>query len=176
MRRMSVLVLLMLLLGKTDTVHPRQERELFYAWALQQPHSVEVNVRYRFPAWIPAMLDNRFLVPGQHWVTMEVSAYNSLPEQTDDSPFIAADGSSVCDGCVASNIFAFGTIIRLPGLTGGKKYRVNDRMNPRYRLDAVWGTGYLDVWMEHKRDAIVFGRRQGVLVEIVHNPHGDTIM
>ena len=174
MRHMSVLVLLLLLLGKTDIVNPHQEREIFYAWALEQPAHVDVKVRYNF-ALISAMLDERFLFPNQRWVTMEVSAYNSVPGQTDDSPFITANNTRVRWGIVATNILPFNTVVRIPALYGDMEFVVTDRMNTRYGVDGEKWNGYLDVWMEEVPKAWAFGRNHDILVEIVRNPNTDTI-
>lgn len=92
-------------------------------------------------------------------VYMEASAYNSLPEQTDGSPYSTAIGSLTRFGVIASNYFPIGTRIRLPDQFGDQEFRVEDRMNPRYHKT-------LDVWMADKADAKQFGRRY-VKVEVV---------
>ena len=79
-----------------------------------------------------------------------VSAYNSLPEQTDDTPFITASGTRTRDGVVAANFLAIGTIVRFPEIFGDKEFIVEDRMNARYYYRA-------DIWMEHYSDARQFG-------------------
>ena len=173
MRRISILVLLMFLLGKTDTANPRQEREIFYAWALEQPSHVDVEVRYNFTL-IPAQLDKQFLFPSQRWVTMQVSAYNSVLGQTDDSPLITANNTQVRWGIVATNILPFNTVIRMPALYGDMEFMVTDRMNSRYGVDQKNRNGFLDVWMEEVPEAWAFGRNHDILVEIVQNPNSDT--
>ena len=60
-----------------------------------------------------------------------VTAYSSTPDQTDDTPFITASGKSVADGIIASNLFPFGTKIRIPKLYGDKIFTVEDRMNKK---------------------------------------------
>lgn len=87
---------------------------------------------------------------------LEVSAYNSEVGQTDDSPFIMANGGYVHDGAVATNILPFGTRIKIPAYFGDKIFVVEDRMNRRYQK-------HLDIWMEHKSDALSFGRRSTVI-------------
>lgn len=42
-------------------------------------------------------------------LAMRITAYASVPDETDSTPFITADGSHVADGIVASNILPFGT-------------------------------------------------------------------
>lgn len=90
---------------------------------------------------------------------VEVSAYNSEVGQTDDSPFITAKGTHVRDGIVASNMFPFGTAIKIPALYGDKIFVVEDRMNKRYQNN-------VDVWLEHKADALKLGRRL-VQIEVI---------
>lgn len=90
---------------------------------------------------------------------VEVSAYNSEVAQTDDSPFITAKGTHVRDGIVATNMFPFGTAIKIPSLFGDKIFVVEDRMNTRYKKN-------VDVWFESKADAIKLGRRL-VQIEVI---------
>lgn len=81
-----------------------------------------------------------------------ITAYTSTPDQTDDSPFIAASGKHVYDGMVAANWLPFGTKIKIPSIYGDKIFTVDDRMNPRY------GHGRLDVWLNAPRsEAMRFG-------------------
>lgn len=81
-----------------------------------------------------------------------VTAYTSTPDQTDDTPFIAATGKRVYDGMIAANNLPFGTKIKLPELYGDKIFTVDDRMNSRY------GLGRMDVWMDAPRqEAMQFG-------------------
>lgn len=87
------------------------------------------------------------------------TAYTSRPEETDDSPFIAADGTHVYDGMVAANFLKFGTKIRIPELYGDKIFTVHDRMNKRYNVK-------VDIWMTNLKDAYKHGLRH-ITVEIV---------
>lgn len=84
------------------------------------------------------------------WVT--VTAYSSTPDQTDNSPFITANGSWVYDGLVAANFLAFGTAIKFPDYFGDKVFTVNDRMNSKYN-------SRIDVWMPTRAQAKEFGVR-----------------
>lgn len=88
-----------------------------------------------------------------------VTAYNSLPEQTDDTPFITASNTRTRDGIVATNFLPFGTLVRFPDVYGDKIFVVEDRMNPRYYY-------HMDIWMEHRSDAVEFGS-QFLQVEIL---------
>lgn len=79
-----------------------------------------------------------------------VSAYNSLSNQTDSTPFHTADGTYVRDGLIAANFLPLGTRVRFPELYGDKEFIIKDRMNKRYNYKA-------DIWMEEYSDAIQFG-------------------
>lgn len=74
----------------------------------------------------------------------EATAFNSVPEQTDATPCIAADGSNICERFAAGECLIAGNFARL-----GSKHYVNgfgectliDRMNKRYpnRIDIFFG-------------------------------------
>lgn len=85
-------------------------------------------------------------------IVMEVSAYNSLPEQTDSTPFITASNTQTRWGVVATNQLPFGTKIKIPSVYGDQIFVVEDRMNTRYKNN-------VDIWMEKVSDARKFGRR-----------------
>ncbi|MFA7201974.1 MAG: hypothetical protein WC099_03195 [Candidatus Paceibacterota bacterium] len=84
------------------------------------------------------------------WVT----AYSSSPEETDDTPFITASGSTVRDGVAAANFLPIGSKFRIPTAFGDKVFTVEDRMNPRYN-----GVQIVDLWMDSKEQAIDFGKK-----------------
>lgn len=90
-----------------------------------------------------------------------MTAYSSTPDQTDDSPFIMANGKRVHDGAVAANFLPFGTKVRFPELYGDKVFTVEDRMNKRFN-------NRMDIWMETRGEAINFGIRK-VTVEILED-------
>jgi 3D (Asp-Asp-Asp) domain-containing protein len=90
--------------------------------------------------WIPAAA-----------VAREVSAYNSVPEQTDDTPCIAADGSDICarhaagETICAANFVPLGTWLRIqsrPKYQREIRCIVADRMNRRYHyaVDVFMGS------------------------------------
>lgn len=79
-----------------------------------------------------------------------VTAYSSTPDQTDDSPFITANGTYVHDGIVATNFLAFGTKVRFPEYSGDKIYTVEDRM-------AKKNSHKIDIWMPSRGAALDFG-------------------
>ena len=83
-----------------------------------------------------------------------VSAYNSVPGQTDSTPCIAARGYDLCaaneENVVAANFVPIGTKIKMPDLFGDKEFTVVDRMNARYNYRA-------DIWMREVASAKKFG-------------------
>jgi 3D (Asp-Asp-Asp) domain-containing protein len=91
------------------------------------------------------------------WVV--VTAYNSVPGQTDNSPCITANGHDLCKqyteqgfgNTIAANFMQFGTVVRMPELFGDKQFVVRDRMNARY------GYGRMDVWVPTVEEARAFG-------------------
>lgn len=85
-------------------------------------------------------------------IYVTVTAYSSTPDQTDDSPFVTANGTWVHSGTLAANFLSFGTKVRLPDYSGDKVYVVEDRMNQRYTYRA-------DIWMETREAAKQFGVR-----------------
>lgn len=86
--------------------------------------------------------------------THVMTAYNSEPGQTDNSPCITANGFNVCEhgeeDTIAANFLKFGTKVRIPELYGDRVFVVRDRMNKRY-------TSRVDIWMVNHSDAIKFG-------------------
>ena len=86
-----------------------------------------------------------------------VTAYSSTPDQTDDTPFIAASGRHVYDGMIASNFLKFGTKVKIPALFGDKVFTVEDRMAKRY-------FHRIDVWFSTRLAADRFGIQE---VEVV---------
>lgn len=86
-------------------------------------------------------------------VYVTVTAYSSTPDQTDDSPFITANGTRVRDGIVAANFLRFGTRVRFPDYSGNKVFVVTDRMHQRF-------SDRMDIWMETREEARRFGIRR----------------
>ena len=88
-------------------------------------------------------------------IKVTITAYNSLPAQTDSTPCITANGFNVCEhgleDTIAANFLPFGTKVRIPELFGDRIFIVRDRMNPRYSY------GRLDVWMKGYGVAKKFG-------------------
>ena len=89
-----------------------------------------------------------------------VTAYASVPWETDDSPFITADGSHVRDGIIAANFLKFGTRVRMPVLFGDKVFEVHDHMNKRF-------SDRVDIWMDNVAKPPKFGIRHNITLEIL---------
>lgn len=103
-------------------------------------------------------VDNR---DKQYSVYITLTAYNSLPGQTDDTPCITASGFDVCEhnmeNIIATNFnyLPFNTKIKFPELFGDKEFRVEDRMNARYTT----ATRRADLWMQDYQSAKMFGKK-----------------
>jgi 3D (Asp-Asp-Asp) domain-containing protein len=86
--------------------------------------------------------------------THTMTAYNSEPGQTDDSPCITANGFNVCkhgeEDTIAANFLKFGTKVMIPELFGDRVFVVRDRMNKKH-------PNRVDVWMKDHSDAMKFG-------------------
>ena len=85
-----------------------------------------------------------------------VTAYNSMPGQTDSTPCIGADGTNLCEykGCaVAMNGVKLGTKIDLESFG---ECTVKDRKNSRY--DSTWIDVYFGGAENHKK-ALQFGKK-----------------
>lgn len=87
------------------------------------------------------------------WVT----AYSSAPEETDNTPLIAASGKTVAPGFMAANFLGFGTRVTVPELFGEQVFVVEDRMHRRK-------TDFVDIWMPTKQDALNFGIHRAKIV------------
>jgi len=91
--------------------------------------------------------------------TVVVTAYSSTVDQTDDTPFITANGTMVRDGIIAANFLRFGTKVRFPSLYGEKVFDVTDRMHERF-------SDRVDIWMETREEAVQFGVKR-VEIEVL---------
>lgn len=90
-------------------------------------------------------------------LAMRITAYASVPDETDSTPFITADGTHVGSGEVASNILPFGTKIQIPALFGDEIFTVHDRMSPRIK-------NTIDIWMPSVEQALYFGAQHAEVV------------
>lgn len=103
------------------------------------------------------------LTPAEHrsptaTYTIPVTAYNSLPNQTDDTPYTTAMQTPTRHGVLAANFLPLGTRVKIPELYGDEIFVVEDRMNPRYDKK-------MDIWMDDLSDARQFGLRY-VTIEV----------
>jgi len=90
-------------------------------------------------------------------IKVEITGYSSVPEQTDNTPFITASGKRVRDGVVATNFLPFGTKIKIPELFGDKIFIVEDRMARRY-------FHRIDIWFTDTKAARRFGVQQAEII------------
>lgn len=90
-------------------------------------------------------------------IQVEITAFSSTPDQTDDTPFTTASGKNVKDGIVAANFLPFGTRIQIPSIYGDKIFVVEDRMNRRY-------TDRVDVWQPDRESAKNFGIKTAEII------------
>ena len=88
-----------------------------------------------------------------------ITAYSSTIEETDDSPFVTANGTTVRDGIVAANFLSFGTKIQIPAIFGDKTFIVEDRMAPK-------NNGKVDIWFSDKKSALKFGVKIAEIVVV----------
>lgn len=89
----------------------------------------------------------------QVWVT----AYTSVPEETDDTPFVTANNTLVGDGIIAANFLPFGTKVQIPAIFGDRIFTVTDRMHARKK-------NFVDIWMSAKDAALAFGIHRAEIV------------
>jgi len=110
----------------------------------------------------PLIQENSFIQASEHslpkpsftvieTIPVIITAYSSTVWQTDDTPYITAANTVVRDGVVATNMFPFGTKLRIPEYFGTKVFVVEDRMNERM------GDSTIDVWFPSTYQARLFG-------------------
>lgn len=87
-----------------------------------------------------------------HTGIVMATAYNSLENQTDSTPWITASGTRCREGVIASNFLPIGTKVMIDGF-GKQVFIVEDRMNRRYKKR-------IDIWFRHYDDAMKFGIRK----------------
>lgn len=93
---------------------------------------------------------------------VQVTGYSSTIDQTDNTPFIVANGTKVHDGVVAANFLPFGTKIKIPDKFGDKIFIVEDRMHKRFK-------NRIDVWFPDRKSALKFGYDKDVKIQILEN-------
>jgi 3D (Asp-Asp-Asp) domain-containing protein len=97
------------------------------------------------------------VAPAPKVLDLRITAYASVPDETDDTPFITANGTFVHDGIVATNLLPFGTQIMIPALFGDKVFIVEDRMAPYFKTS-------VDIWMPSVEKALFFGVHRAQIV------------
>jgi hypothetical protein len=66
------------------------------------------------------------------YIETYVTGYNTIAQQTDDTPCIAASGSNICgrpDAVACPPLLKFGTAVEI----NGRRYVCEDRTAPKYR-------------------------------------------
>ncbi len=94
---------------------------------------------------------------------MVVTGYSSTEDQTDSTPFLTASQKRVRRGIIAINGLPFGTKVRMPELFGDEVFDVQDRMHSRK------GVRHADVWFEDTQEAIRFGAKFNISVQIIES-------
>jgi 3D (Asp-Asp-Asp) domain-containing protein len=105
--------------------------------------------------------DSIVLAKSVRELIVPVTAYSSTVDQTDDTPFIAANGTYVHDGVVAANFLPFGTKIKIPEKFGDKIFVVEDRMHRRH-------VQRVDIWFPNRASALRFGYQE-LKIQILEN-------
>jgi len=123
---------------------------------LAQPKVEPPKIEYRESPYLEQIVSH---INPRYRVLAVVTAYNPVPEQTDDTPHITASGERVREGIVACPIWLeFGTIVEIDG----KLYECQDRMHPKY-----WYQNRFDILMWDYWEAKRWGKRIKV-VKIYH--------
>jgi 3D (Asp-Asp-Asp) domain-containing protein len=120
---------------------------------------VSAPIPYNYPYIVPG--DDSLLAPNEPSFTRSIetviTGYSSTVDQTDDTPFITASGTSVKPGIAAANWLPFGTKIIIPDLFDNKIFVIEDRMHPK-------NGDKLDIWFETREEALRFGVRKSRIV------------
>ena len=93
---------------------------------------------------------------------MEITAFSPTVAETDNDPLTMASGQKVRTGAVAADlrILPFGSLVRVKGYNNDQPCTVLDTGGMIKGLR-------LDLFMWHESDAILWGRRKAVPVEIL---------
>jgi len=96
-------------------------------------------------------------------VIRQASAYNSVPEQTDDTPCISADGSNICELLAAGECIIAGNFADLGSqhyIDGIGLCTLHDRMSSRYQEN-------IDIFFGYDIQAAKNFGRQNLLVKSI---------
>ncbi|WP_412029530.1 3D domain-containing protein [Deinococcus yunweiensis] len=96
---------------------------------------------------------------------VRATAYNSIPNQTDSTPFITATGTRTRPGVVALSRdllrqFPYGSKIMIEDLSGRYSAQLKGRVFIVEDTMAARKTNSLDIWMTTRSEAMRFGARQ----------------
>ena len=96
---------------------------------------------------------------------VRATAYNSIPNQTDSTPFITATGTRTRPGVVALSRdllrqFPYGSRIMIEDLSGRYSAQLKGRVFIVEDTMAARKTNSLDIWMTTRSEAMRFGARQ----------------
>lgn len=99
---------------------------------------------------------------------MEISCYSPTVAETDGNPLRTASGKRVYVGGIAADLWVlpFGSICIIPGYNNGDPCTVIDTGGAIHGLK-------LDVFMWSEQDAVNWGRRRNVRVEVLYIPGGN---
>lgn len=103
--------------------------------------------------------------PAARSVVARATAYNSMPGQTDSTPFITATGTRTRPGVVALSrdllrVFPYGSKVMIEDLTGRSGTLLQNRVFYVEDTMAAYKTRSVDIWMASYSQAIRFGARQ----------------
>lgn len=104
---------------------------------------------------------------GERKMYATITAYNSIPDQTDASPCITASGLDICKSrtrIIANNCLKFGTKVVIEGHV----YDVQDRLNARYGCDRM------DIWLESHEEAKKWGVQRKLIIILYGNDRDRT--
>ncbi|SMB92222.1 3D domain-containing protein [Deinococcus hopiensis] len=98
-------------------------------------------------------------------IVARATAYNSMPGQTDSSPFVTATGTRTRPGVVALSrdllrTFPYGSKVMIEDLSGRSGALLNGRVFYVEDTMAAYKTRSVDIWMSSYSQAIHFGGRQ----------------
>jgi 3D (Asp-Asp-Asp) domain-containing protein len=96
--------------------------------------------------------------PREEKFVATLTAYTSRKAETDNDPFISADGNYVYDGLIAcSREYPFGTLV----IVNGRTYRCGDRMATKndHAVNLSLTQPRFDLWMDDLTEARQWGRR-----------------
>ena len=108
--------------------------------------------------------------PHEEKFVATLTAYTSRKGETDNDPFIAANGDYVYDGMIAcSREYPFGTQVTVNGRT----YTCADRMATKndHAVNLSLSKPRFDIWMDSLSAAKQWGRRD--LAVVIHYPNAN---